>query len=285
MKHHPPIQTAPLFPVLHQKLMGLLRQLSPDEWHRETICAGWSVKDIASHLLDTSLRTIALYRDAYASPDTPSIRSYRDLVDYLNQLNNDWVRATRRLSPAVLIDWLDQSGQEADALIMALPPDEPAIFSVAWAGQDVSPNWFHIAREYTERWHHQQQIRLALGQTAELETSVLYYPVLDTFMQALPFAYRNTPAPTGTLLQVSVTDLADGDWFLRREKDDWELLPTNQRTPDEDRQPDTIVLIDRPFAWQLLTRNLPTNIASSHVHIDGNVALGRQLLSMRSVMM
>ncbi|WP_375446749.1 maleylpyruvate isomerase N-terminal domain-containing protein [uncultured Fibrella sp.] len=285
MKQYPPIQTAPLFPVVHRKLIELLRRLSADEWQRETVCAGWTVKDIASHLLDGSLRTIALYRDGYAAPGTPSIRSYRDLVDYLNQLNNDWVRATRRISPAVLIDWLDQSEREGDALLMALPPNEPAVFSVAWAGQAVSPNWFHIAREYTERWHHQQQIRLAVGQTQELETSELYQPVLDTFMQALPFAYRNTSAPTGTLLQISVADLSNGDWFLRREKDAWQLLPTDEGNLDGGSSPDTLVRIDRSFAWQLLTRNLLANEASLHVQIDGDEALGWPVLAMRSVMM
>ena len=280
MKPLPPIQPASLFPLLHQKLISLLRGLSPNDWNRGTICAGWSVKDVASHLLDTSLRTIATYRDAYAPPDSPPIQSYRDLVNYLNQLNNDWVRATRRLSPAILTDWLDQSGRVADALIMALPPDEPAIFSVAWAGQETSPNWFHVAREYTERWHHQQQIRLAVGQTAELETDALYQPLLDTFMRALPHAYRDTPAPTGTLLQFSVPDLAAGDWFLHRDENRWELVVNEPYA-----QPDTVVRIQRPYAWQLMTRNLPTAVAAAYIQVDGDEALGRQVLTMRSVMM
>jgi len=276
----PPIQTAPLFPVLHQHLQTLLRSLSAADWQRETICTGWTVKDVAAHLLDTSLRTITLYRDGYVSPDSPTIGSYQELVNYLNQLNNDWVRATRRLSPAILTDWLAQACAEADALITSLPPADPALFSVAWAGQQVSPNWFHVAREYTERWHHQQQIRLAVGQTADLETDELYQPVLDTFMQALPFAYRDTPAATGTLLQFSVADLAGGNWFLRREGDQWRLEPT---APNQ--QPDTWVQIDRAFAWQLLTRNLPTDVAAAYIRISGDEALGRKLLTMRSVMM
>lgn len=275
-----PVHTAPLFPILHQKLVDLLRSLSPTDWQQETICAGWTVKDVAAHLLDGSLRTITLYRDGYAPPDKPGIESYEDLVNYLNQLNNDWVRAMRRVSPAVLVEWLDRSGGEVDALLMALPPDEAAIFSVAWAGQDVSPNWFHVAREYTERWHHQQQIRLAVEQTAALETDALYQPLLDTFMRALPYAYRDTAAPTGTLLQFSVADLAGGDWFLLRKHDDWELVTNQQRT-----RPDTVVRIDRPFAWQLFTRNLPVDETVSYVKIEGDEALGSQVLTMRSVMM
>ncbi|RYF74449.1 MAG: maleylpyruvate isomerase family mycothiol-dependent enzyme [Cytophagaceae bacterium] len=287
MNELPPSQTGHLFPILHQKLIDLLRSLSTDDWNRETVCAGWSVKDITSHLLDTSLRTIAAYRDGYSSRDTPTIQSYQDLVNYLNQLNNDWVRATRRLSPTVLIDWLEQAGREADALIMALPPDEPALFSVAWAGQQVSPNWFHVAREYTERWHHQQQIRMAVGQTADLETDELYHPLLDTFMRALPYAYRDTPAPVGTLLQFSVANLASGDWFLLRQQADWVLIPAGQRTRNGDsrREPATVVHIDRSYAWQLMTRNVAPDLAAAHIHIEGDQTLGRQLLHMRSVMM
>ena len=36
--------------------------------------------------------------------------------------------------------------------LQALKPFDKAIFSVAWAGQDESENWFHIAREYTEKF-------------------------------------------------------------------------------------------------------------------------------------
>lgn len=275
-----PIDTVSLFPVLHQKLIHLFRGLSPDDWQRETICAGWSVKDVASHLLDTSLRTITLYRDHYLSPEKPDIRSYRELVDFLNQLNNDWVRATRRLSSAVLTDWLEQAGQEADALMMALPPHEQAVFSVAWAGQATSPNWFHVAREYTERWHHQQQIRLAVGQTNALLADNLYQPLLDTFMRALPYAYRNTPAPNETLLQVSVDEVTGGNWFLYRSSEGWELVENDQQ-----RQPNTRVTINHDNAWQLFARNLPTEIASSYIQIEGDEQLGKQILDMRSVMM
>ncbi len=274
-----PIKTAPLFPALHQELIDLLQGIAPDDWHRETICAGWSVKDVASHLLDGSLRVITLYRDHYSSPEKPDIRSYRDLVDYLNKLNNDWVRATRRLSPAVLVDWLDVAGREADALLMALPPHEQAIFSVAWAGQTTSPNWFHVAREYTERWHHQQQIRLAVGETETLLSDELYQPLLDTFMRALPYAYCDTPAPNETLLQFSVEEVSGGNWFLYRRNDEWELVENN-----EQENPSTLVRIDRKHAWQLFARNLSAEVAASWIFIDGDEGLGKQVLTMRSVM-
>ena len=52
---------------------------------------------------------------------------------------------------------------------MTLPSHGRAIFSVAWAGESESENWFDVARDYTERWHHQQQIRDAVGRPGYAE--------------------------------------------------------------------------------------------------------------------
>jgi len=59
---------------------------------------------------------------------------------------------------------------------------------VSWAGEEESANWFDTAREFTERWHHQQQIRLAVNKPG-IVTREFYFPVLDCFMRALPYAY------------------------------------------------------------------------------------------------
>ncbi|GAA4456807.1 maleylpyruvate isomerase family mycothiol-dependent enzyme [Nibrella saemangeumensis] len=279
MQQLPTIATLELFPILHEKLITLLRSLSAEDWHRPTVCKDWSVKDIASHLLDGNLRRITLYRDQYQSPEKPDIRSYRDLVDYLNQLNNSWVRATRRFSPRIITDLLEQTGEEVNELFNALPPNEPAIFSVAWAGQDTSPNWFHIAREYTENWHHQQQIRLAVDQPDGIMTAELYYPLLDTFMRALPHTYREIPAEDGTLLQVSVTGEGGGNWYLYRQQQAWQLLynPPFQHPSDQ-------VTIDGKIAWRLFTKGISREAALPYVSIDGNRPLGEHVLSMLSVM-
>ena len=121
----------------------------------------WTVKDVASHLLDGNLRTLSLSRDKHILIPGTEIDSYAQLVNYLNTLNATWVTASKRLSPNVLTSLLESTGKEYSAYMAALDPNTEAIFSVAWAGEQVSKNWFHIAREYTEKWHHQQQIREA----------------------------------------------------------------------------------------------------------------------------
>jgi hypothetical protein len=55
------------------------------------------------------------------------------------------------------------------AAVAALPPHAEAPFGVAWAGETRSANWLDTGREYTERWHHQMQIRDAVGAPPLLE--------------------------------------------------------------------------------------------------------------------
>jgi uncharacterized damage-inducible protein DinB len=106
------IETLPLFPKLDQKLIELLRSLSKEDWNRPTLAKLWTVKDIASHLLDGNFRAISLMRDGYNGLSHGVINSYHDLVSFLNNLNADWVKATNRLSSHVLTDLLEETGKE-----------------------------------------------------------------------------------------------------------------------------------------------------------------------------
>lgn len=83
-----PLQTAHLFLPLHQELLGLLRSLSHEDWERPTAAAGWSVRDMVAHLLDTDLRRLSFQRDGLAplAPSAPIVTD-RDLVAFLDELN------------------------------------------------------------------------------------------------------------------------------------------------------------------------------------------------------
>ena len=83
----------------------MLRSLAPEDWQRPTLARKWTVQDVAAYLLDGNLRTLLMLRDGHFG-DVPEDSSYDGIVACLNRLNADWVRAARRLSPAVLIDLL-----------------------------------------------------------------------------------------------------------------------------------------------------------------------------------
>jgi uncharacterized protein (TIGR03083 family) len=265
------------FTRLHTELMSLLRGLNPDDWARPTACALWSVKDIVAHLLDSSIRRLSFGRDGLPStPDTP-IGSYADLVRYLNRLNADWVTASRRLSPRILIDLHDFTAAQVHAFFRSLDPYAPALFPVSWAGEDVSPNWFDIGREYTERWLHQQQIREAVGAPG-LTGREWLHPTLDVFVRALPFTYRQVEASPGRRVRFEILGEAGGRWTLVRQAGAWELFTGS--TSDAD----AVVTLDQETAWKLFSKGMDPAAARARVRIDGARSLGEPVLGSLAVM-
>lgn len=278
MHHETPISTLPLFPKLHQLLLAFLRNLEPADWHKATIVPGWTIKDIAAHLLDGNIRTLSMSRDQFFGETPGPIESYSDLVTYLNRLNADWVKAVKRVSPTVLIELLESTGVQYNAYLATLDPMTPALFSVAWAGEEQSLNWFHIAREYTEKWHHQQQMRLAVGQEAALYKPELYLPYLETSLRALPHHYRNEMGKEGVVIAFSVNGVPGANWFLERKTHNWVL------SKKVDSSPFTSVNIDGAIAWRILTKGIAKEEALKQIEIKGDERLGTVVLSMLAVM-
>ena len=273
-----PIDTLPLFAELDHLLLELLRNLAPADWQRPTLAREWTVKDVAAHLLDGNLRTLSMLRDGFAG-ETPDEFSYSGLVVYLNRLNADWVRAARRLSPALLVELLAQSGAEYTAYLHTLDPWAPAAFAVAWAGESESLNWFHIARDYTEKWHHQQQIRAAVGQTELLLAPHFFRPFIETMLRGLPHAYRGVVAPEGTVVQVRIETKSGGAWQLLREKTAWQLRPAVAGVPLAAE-----ITLPPEVAWRLFTKGMRPAEAQAHVRITGNAALAEAALQLVAVM-
>ena len=276
-----PILVAGLFPELEAALLELLRGLGPDDWGRPAAGARWTVKDVAAHLLDTGLRRLSLQRDGHAAtPPDAGIAGWADLVAYLDRLNAEWVAAARRLSPPVLIELLAASAPPLCELLAGLDPLAPAPFGVAWAGEESSPNWFDVAREYTERWHHQQQIRDAAGRPGLTGRRHLR-PVLDAFLRALPHRWRDVAAPAGSRLAVEIDGAAGGIWTLRREGTGWELYEGD----GGDAGPaDARARLDGDAAWRLFTKGLDRDAARRRVEIDGDRGLAEPLFDTVAVM-
>jgi len=271
------IETIHLFPILDQKLIELLKSLSSEDWNRKTVAKLWTVKDIAAHLLDGNFRTLSLSRDKHSLIPGTDIDSYQQLVDYLNRLNAEWVIASKRLSQTVIIELLETTGKQYSAYLANLDPEAEAIFSVAWAGEQVSKNWFHIAREYTEKWHHQQQIRDATGKQG-IMTRELFYPVMDTFMCGLPHTYRNSFGDMGSIVRITVESETGGEWFVIKKETGWELSKENQTniTAWLSIEPDT--------AWKLFTKAITPDEAMKSVTIDGNKEIAIVALRLIAVM-
>jgi uncharacterized protein (TIGR03083 family) len=275
---HPvqPIQTVELFPRLSRELNKVLTSLNKEQWNQPTACVLWSVKDVATHLLGGSLGRLAEQEDRPSQAEKNEL-SFEELVRLIDQENEAWVKAARRISPSLLIEFLDIADTALYMYFKTMPMDGIARTPVSWAGEAESPNWMDIAREYTEKWLHQQHIREAVGEPL-LNSRKWLFPVLDTFMQALPFTYRNVDAEEGTCVTVRIEGEAGGDWCLSRQEGKWRLY-TGVRMDAV-----THVEMGQNLAWRLFTKGISVDAARSEVRIQGEWKLGESILQMVSIM-
>jgi hypothetical protein len=144
-----PILVEELFPEILEELLSLLAKLTPDEWNRPTVCPGWSVKDVALHLLGVEIGNLSRRRDEQVEPGAP-ISNWSELVAVLKDWNESWVESARRMSASVLIDLLGLTGRQWCVYVRSLDPFEIGR-PVSWVGPQPVPVWLDLAREYTER--------------------------------------------------------------------------------------------------------------------------------------
>jgi hypothetical protein len=183
----------------------------------------------------------------------------------VNRLNAEWVLSARRMSPRVLRELLAFTGPEVEAWFASLDPMAMG-GPVSWAGPEPAPVWFDLAREFTERWHHQQQIRDATGRPP-LYDAYFLSPVLDAFVRALPHSFRHAAAPPGTIVRLEISGAAGGVWFLQRTDPAWTLVLESQAEPAAD------VVLPQDTAWRLFTKGVDRQSASARAVIRGDAGL------------
>ncbi len=273
----PPTDTRALFRPVATELVALLRGLSPADFGKPTIAGTWLVRDVVAHIVDFSMRRLSFHRDALVPPPPKGpITSAGAFVDFINGINAEWVDASRRLSPQILTDLAEKATIELATFFESIPFDAPALFGVSWAGEQTSEGWFDIGREFTELWHHQQQIRLAVG-AAPLGDPGFLHAVLEIAVRGLPHAYRTVDAADGDTIGIDATGPAGGQWTLVRDAGRWTIMVGAPASPT------TRVRMSDDAAWRLLFHALKGDAARAAVQIEGRANLAEPLLAARSV--
>ncbi|WP_044246750.1 maleylpyruvate isomerase N-terminal domain-containing protein [Chondromyces apiculatus] len=270
------IDVRAVFPKVNARLLELLEGLAPGDWLRPTVHPTREVKDLVAHLLHGDVRRLSIHRDGFALP-TPPIRGVADLTEFIQSDNREWMAGMRRVSPRILTELVRQFDGECLAFLEGLDPMGEAMFAVAWAGEERSRNWFDVAREYTEKWHHQQQLREATGRPSLYEQE-LFAPVLETFARGLPFAYREVTCAPGTKVSIVVTGAVDLSWTLRREVEGWSLWPST------DAGAAAVASIDADKVWRIWTKGMTPLEADQCLSVVGERALAEPALKFVAIM-
>ncbi|MEU6039157.1 maleylpyruvate isomerase family mycothiol-dependent enzyme [Actinomadura sp. NPDC047616] len=254
-----PIDARHLFAPERRALLTLLRDLDPAGWAREAV-PGWTVKDVAAHLLGDDYGRLAHDRDGHQSHRTAPEPS-ETFEAFIHRINQQWVDAADRLSTRSLVETLEMTGRQIADLWQRSDPHGSSR-AVSWAGADPAPLWLDCARDYTEYWTHRQQIRLAVG----LEDERPPEPLLDTFMRALPHTLRDVAADEGTQVQVRVDGL--GAWTATAIAEGWSLAPPPSAAPA------AVVHLDPVTAWRLCVRMVQPDVAVARARMEGDTRLG-----------
>jgi hypothetical protein len=256
--------------------VALLRDLDDENWAKPTVAGPWRVRDVVAHLLDGDLRKLSGGRDGH-QVTARSVSSFAGIVDLINELNAGGVKYVERLSPRLMTDLLEVTGAWVSTYVAELPAHAPSHIAVAWAGEERSENWLDTGREYTERWHHQMQIRAAVGAPKLLERRWLH-PVLDLSVRAFRPAYRETAASIGTTVVFQVNADEEHAWSVVRMASGWDVM--RGRAADAA----ATLTTDADSSWKLLFNALSSDSARARVAITGDHKLTEPMLRSRAVM-
>jgi hypothetical protein len=103
-------------------------------------------------------------------------------------------------------------------------------------------------------------------------------PVLELFMRALPFTFREMAPAPDTAVRIVIDGDAGGEWTLRRDGTGWALFAGSAPRPAA-----TVRLSD-DTAWRLFSKGLRPGTARERVRIEGDQALGAVVLGSLAVM-
>jgi uncharacterized protein (TIGR03083 family) len=255
-------------------LLALLAGLTEDQWGLGTPCPGWSVLDLAAHLLGNDLGVVARQRDHHSGVTAPDPGDEAAFAVWLDRMQDDWVRACRRLSPRLVVELLSWTGALVVDLFQQQDPAEVAA-SVSWASDQPVPRWLDHARELTDCWIHRQQLLEALGRAPDLDAPTTG-AVLDALRWAYPYRLRSLARPVGDTAEIIVRGPVSRHWFLQSQGTSWsfEEAPRDHMCARLETTTDS--------AWRLLSNNLSPE-DQAVLHVTGDRAVTDVLLRTRAI--
>ncbi len=149
---------------------------------------------------------------------------------------------------------------------------------MSWAAPDEpAPVWLDVAREYSEYWVHQQQIRDAVRRPGA-NSADLTAPVIDAFLRAVPYALGDVQASPGTRLEIAVTGPGGGAWTVQRGDTRWAI--GRGEAPDQAR---VRIGVSADTLWRVATRGITCDAALTAASAAGDRALAAAALSLVSI--
>jgi uncharacterized protein (TIGR03083 family) len=270
----PSYDYASLFAVERDRLIELLAGLRAADWALPSPCPGWSILGLCCHLLGDDLGFLARHRDGHYGTVPPEGATGDEFITWLDDMQAEWVRAARRLSPRLATELLHWTGPQVVATFRHQDP-RARTASVSWASPGPVPAWLDQARELSEYWIHRQQLLQGLGRPSDLRAD-LADPVLDGLRWAYPYRLSDVTARPGDTVTITVTGPVTRTWHLVAGDAGWRFAAQSG-----DRLVASLA-VRTEQAWRLLTNNLPAS-SRTGLTASGDGAITGILLRTRAI--
>lgn len=229
-------------------VLGLVEELSAEQWSTPTDCPGWTVQDVIAHLAHLEAVLAGTVADVSSGARGEVISDYTEAG----------VEARRgRTADADVAELRDALAAREQQL--AELPDDPQAVADKTPG-DIGWSWDTLLRNRcVDMWCHEQDIRRALDRPGGFDGTAAQV-VTMAFSFAMPFVLgKRVKPPAGTTVQWSVTGevpvelavrvgddgrasrvdaitQASGDWpvtDLAMSTETFTVLAGGRRTPDQ----------------------------------------------------
>ena len=179
---------------------ALLADRTESDWKAPTRCPGWSVQDVASHLVATERMLAGLPLSSHSAAPAPHVRNP------IGQFNENEADARRGLpGAAVYAEWREVSGVRRAALRGA---DESYFTTETDTPTGRAPMIEFVHLRVLDCWIHEQDVRAAVGPEGNRTGPGLEITV-DRLARSLPMVVgKRAAAGDGARVEVRLTGAA-----------------------------------------------------------------------------
>jgi uncharacterized protein (TIGR03083 family) len=178
---------------------GLLAGLDQAQWAAPTPCPGWTVHDVASHIMGTEMSLCG----QQPGPGLDDVRARAHVHNDIGALNEVWVESLRGEPPARMLDRLRSVTARRLEALTGMSEEEFRAPSWTPAGPATYARFMQI-RTF-DCWMHEQDIRDATGQPGN-EDGPGAAVSLDEITLALGYLVgKRAQAPDGSSVTLDLT--------------------------------------------------------------------------------
>lgn len=263
-----------LFADERARLIELLDTFEPGDWLLPSPCPEWTVLDLCAHLVGDDVSLVSRHRDGYLGTPAPDGLAEPQFIEWLDELQMEWVRAARRLSPRLVIELL---GWLAPQLVGAMRGQDPTdrSASVSWASTDAVPIWVDQVRELSEYWIHRQQLLTAVDRPSDLDAPTLG-AIFEGFRWAYPYRLNAIASMPDDTVTIEIDGPVARSWLLVATGDGWGFT----EGPESNIVGRLAMSTDQ--AWRLLTNNLAAG-EQRELDVSGDPEVVQTLLQTRAI--